>query len=144
MNPTVLKKKALTLYIVMLFFVPVTLLYGADFVVEEGNITQTQPGSYVVDGNTAVSGSFNINEAESLTFQGINNAQLIWHDQSGLASQINGALHLKDIVFALINQMGINIGANGSIDARSASLILSSLKISNPDFFNKNYKFDSE
>ena len=81
MNPTVLKKKALTLYIVMLFFVPVTLLYGADFVVEEGNITQTQPGSYVVDGNTAVSGSYNINEAESLTFQGINNAQLIWHDQ---------------------------------------------------------------
>ncbi|MBU1864720.1 MAG: hypothetical protein KKH94_13765, partial [Candidatus Omnitrophica bacterium] len=124
-------------------FLNFSICYGLDYTVEQGQLINNGDGTYTATGDTAVSGAFNINEGESITINGQNNAQLIWRDNSGVASQINGSLNLYNLVFALINNMGINISRAGCIRAMDAALILSTLNITNQDFFNKNYQFSN-
>jgi hypothetical protein len=70
-------------------------------------------------------------------------AQLLFNDISGVASGINAHLELFNLIFALINQAGINIGIGGSILAHDAAAILSTLNINPQDFFAQNYSFDN-
>ncbi len=89
-------------------------------------------------------GAFNVADGTTLNLYGVGNNKVLWNDNSGFASNIGGTLNLYDILFALVNTNGINIGLNGAINAANSSLILSSLRINSNDFFNNNFKFYSE
>ena len=83
--------------------------------------------------------SFNIASNESVfVYLPSVDAELLNRVLGGSVSELFGSLNCNGI-FLLINESGIHIGSNASIDA--ASLILSTRDIANSDFLNGNHAF---
>ena len=108
----------------------------------DANISYPDPSTLRIDAadNTIINyQSFNINEGESVL---INlptiDSRILNRVIGGQASQLLGNLEANGL-FILINQAGIYVGPNASIDAQS--LILSTRNISDQDFLDKNYLF---
>ncbi|MCH7590664.1 filamentous hemagglutinin N-terminal domain-containing protein [PVC group bacterium] len=108
----------------------------------DANISYPDPSTLRIDAadNTIINyQTFNINEGESVL---INlptiDSRILNRVIGGQASQLLGNLEANGL-FILINQAGIYVGPNASIDAQS--LILSTRNISDQDFLDKNYLF---
>ena len=99
--------KVVLCWVIFSFF---TQIASADVVTtQEGNITTS-----VLNSDTSSEGEFDILDGYTHNVVG-NGYNWLFTDTSGNASNISGTLNLHDVFFMLVNQMGINIGANGRI-----------------------------
>jgi filamentous hemagglutinin family protein len=134
-----------TLASLVLSFMPMPLFALPEIEsIENGSIDTSNPdeNTLVIDAtdNTIINySSFSISEGNSVIVNLPSvDSQILNRVLGGEASSILGSLYCNGM-FILVNEAGIYIGPNAQID--SASLIMATRDISNPDFLDGNYLF---
>jgi len=130
------------LLVLSLFIFSGTALAEVSGAVDGGTLTTTDTG-WRIDGpgNVSFDGKYDLNAGQTLDIYALN---AILRDMSGIATIANGIYTLYGTgTLAMINPAGIIFGSSAQVNA--ANIIVSTLNISNADFFEGcrtgNFKF---